>query len=56
MYKKLAKGFGSFYADYLKSKTKSIRGYVGDVVNTNNLGFYKFIPFENDTSEIPSGL
>ena len=47
----MAKCFGFFYADYLKSKTKSIRGYVGDVVNTNKLGFYKFIPCGDETSK-----
>ena len=50
-YKHLVKVFGSFYADYFKSKTKSIQGYVGGVVYTNKLRFYKFIPCENETSE-----
>ena len=50
-YTQLAKVFGSFYADYLKSKTRSIWGYVGDVVYTNKLGFYKLAPCENETRE-----
>ena len=50
-YKQLAKVFGSFYCDYLKCKTKSIRGYVGGVVYTNKLGFYKFVPCENETGD-----
>ena len=50
-YKQLAKVFGSCYADYPKSKTKSIQGYVGGVVYTNKLVLYKFIPCENETIE-----
>ena len=47
----MEKVFGFFYADYIKLKTKSIRGYVSGVFYTNKLGFYKFILCENDTSE-----
>ena len=47
----MAKAVGSLYADYLKSKSKSLWGYVRGVVYTNNLGFYKIIPCENKTNE-----
>ena len=47
----MAKGFGSFYAEYLKLKTNSIWVYVSGVVSTNKLGFYKFITCDNETSE-----
>ena len=42
--------FGSFYCDYLKSNVKLIRGYVGGVVYTNRLAFYKFVPCSTKTS------
>ena len=50
-YKQLARNFGSFNTEYLKLKTKSIRGYVGGIVYTNQLVYYKFIPCDNKTSE-----
>ena len=50
-YTQLEKAFGSFYADYLKLKTKSLWGYIWGVVFTNKFGLYKFIPYKNDTSE-----
>jgi hypothetical protein len=50
-YKQLSRIFGKFYCDYLKVKATSIRGYKGGVVYTNGLGFYKFLPCENETSE-----
>lgn len=42
---------GKFYCDYLKVNATSICGYKGGVIYTNGLGFYKFIPCENETSE-----
>ena len=50
-YKQLSRIFGKFYCDYLKVNATSIRGYKGGVVYTNGLGFYKFLPCENETSE-----
>ena len=49
-YKRLMKLFGSFYCDYLKSDVKSIRGYIGGVIYTNRLAFYKFVPCSTETS------
>ena len=49
-YKRLMKLFGSFYCDYLKSEAKSLRGYIGGVVYTNHLAFYKFVPCSTETS------
>ena len=43
-YKQMMKLFGSFYCDFLKSEAKSVRGYIGGVVYTNKLAFYKFVP------------
>ena len=50
-YKQLSRIFGKFYCDYLKVNVTSLRGYKGGVIYTNGLGFYKFIPCENKTSE-----
>ena len=47
-YKQLTRGYGTFYTDYLKVSTKSIRGYIGGVIYTNKLGFKKFFPCENE--------
>ena len=40
----MMKLFGSFYCNFLKSEAKSVRGYIGCVVYTNKLAFYKFVP------------
>ena len=50
-YKQLSKQFGTFYADYLKVESKSLRGYVGGVLYTNKVGFKKFFPCENEKGE-----
>ena len=50
-YKQLSKVFGSFYCDYLKSKVKSVRGYIGGVLYTNRIGFHKFIPCDSEKGE-----
>ncbi|GFH50586.1 hypothetical protein CTEN210_07062 [Chaetoceros tenuissimus] len=50
-YKQLSRIFGKFYCDYLKVNATSIRGYKGGVIYTNGLGFYKFLPCENETSK-----
>jgi Integrase core domain. len=50
-YKQLSWIFGKFYCDYLKVKVTSLRGYKGGVIYTNGLGFYKFVPCENETAE-----
>ena len=50
-YKQLSRIFGKFYCDYLKVKVTSVCWYKGGVVYTNGLGFYKFIPCKNETSE-----
>ncbi len=43
-YKQLNKSYGRFYTDYLKSKAKSIRGFIGGTIFTNKLGFIRFYP------------
>ena len=43
-YKQLNKQFGTFYVDYLKVGSKSLRGYIGGTVYTNKLGFKAFFP------------
>ena len=47
-YKQLTRGYGTFYTDYLKVSTKSLRGYIGGVIYTNKLGFKKFYPCETE--------
>ena len=47
-YKQLSRRHGSFYCDYLKVSTKSIRGYIGGVLYTNRIGFKKFYPCQTE--------
>lgn len=50
-YKKLSWIFDKFYYDYLKVKATLICGYKGGVIYTNGLGFYKFLPCKNESTE-----
>ena len=54
-YKQLSTKRGLFYVDTLKSKVKSIRGYICGNLYTNRLGFKKFFPMEKE-SDTPSTL
>ncbi|GFH62200.1 hypothetical protein CTEN210_18676 [Chaetoceros tenuissimus] len=54
-YKQLSRIFGKFYCDYLKVKATSIQEYKRGVIYTNGLGFYKFLPCENETFETTEG-
>ena len=49
-YKQLNKQFGTFYVDYLKVGSKSIRGFIGGTVYTNKLGFKMFFPCADEQS------
>ena len=50
-YRQLKRQFGTFYVDYLKVSTKSIRGNIGGSLYTNKLGFKKFFPHSDETGE-----
>ena len=51
------KQFGTFYSDYLKSKVKSVRGFIGATVYTNKTGFKKFFPHADEKGKsTASGL
>jgi len=50
-YKQLSRRYGTFYTDFLKAGVKSVRQYVGGTLYTNKLGFKKFFPCTNETSE-----
>ena len=49
-YKQLRRQHGTFYADFVKSKVKSLRGFIGGVVYTNKLGFISFFPTHDERS------
>ena len=50
-YKKISFHDGTSYVDYLKVGFKSIRKLIGDTLYTNKLGFKKFFPCTDETSE-----
>ena len=50
-YKQMTRQFGTFYCDYLKVSTKSIRGNIGGTVYTNKLGFKRFYPHSDETGQ-----
>ena len=50
-YKQLSKRYGGFYVDFLKTGVKSVRQFIGGTLYTNKLGFKKFFPCTNETSE-----
>ena len=51
------KQFGTFYSDYLKSKVKSVREFIGGTVYTNKTGFKKFFPHADEKGKsTASGL
>jgi hypothetical protein len=50
-YKQLARGYGTFYTDYLKASVKSLCGYIGGVIYTNKLGFKKFFPCKTEQGQ-----
>ena len=49
-YKQLSRQYGIVYVDYLKVGVTSIRQFIGGNLYTNKLGFKKFFPCTNETS------
>ena len=45
------RGYGTFYCDFLKVSVKSIRGYKGDMLYINKLGFKKFFPCSTEQGQ-----
>ena len=50
-YKQISCRYVTFYVEYLKVVVKSVRQSIGGTLYTNKIGFNKFLPCSNETSE-----